>query len=84
VAPMDERRKARRLRALKAGSISFIAPSGLIVGSKPVSGRCLLDVASQVGIPDVFVLGVSYDKFNAPCRIIWRSESRIGVQFRMA
>jgi hypothetical protein len=46
-------------------------------GAKPVSGRCLSGRRQQVGIPEDFVLVVSYDKYNAPCRIIWRSDSRI-------
>jgi PilZ domain len=79
---------------LKVGSISFNRAAGIDCRLRNLSpaGACL-DVASQVGIPDDFVLVVSYDKFNlvvsydkfnAPCRIIWRSDSRIGVQFRMA
>ena len=82
---MNERRKAQRLRALKAGSIIFNRSSGIdcrIRNMSPV-GACL-EVASQVGIPDNFVLVVSYDKITQPCQVIWRSATRLGVQFRAA
>jgi PilZ domain len=79
---MDERRKAQRLRALKAGSISFNRAAGIDCRLRNMSpaGACL-EVASQVGIPDDFVLVVSYDKFSRPCHVIWRSDTRLGVQF---
>ena len=82
---MGERRKAQRLRALKAGSISFNRAAGIdcrVRNMSPV-GACL-EVASQVGISDEFVLIVGYDKFNRSCHVIWRSETRMGVHFRAA
>jgi hypothetical protein len=45
-------------------------------------GACL-EVSSQVGIPNDFVLMVGYDKFKA-CHVVWRSETRLGVEFRAA
>jgi PilZ domain len=79
---MDERRKAQRLRALKAGSISFNRAAGIDCRVRNMSpaGACL-EVASQVGIPDDFVLVVSHDKFSRPCHVSWRSETRLGVKF---
>jgi hypothetical protein len=46
-----------------------------------VGCRACLEVDSQIGIPDKFVLVVSYDKFQQPCHVIWRSETRMGVAF---
>ncbi|HMA58158.1 MAG TPA: hypothetical protein VKP52_15790 [Pseudolabrys sp.] len=46
-------------------------------------GACL-EVSSQVGIPNDFVLIVSYDRFKQSCRVIWRSDTRLGVQFLAA
>lgn len=79
---MDERRKAQRLRALKAGTISFNRAGGINCRVRNMSpaGACL-EVDSQIGIPDKFVLVVSYDKFQQPCHVIWRSETRMGVAF---
>jgi hypothetical protein len=36
------------------------------------------------GIPDHFVLVISHDKLRRPCHVIWRSETRVGVAFRVA
>ena len=47
------------------------------------AGACL-EVASQIGIPDDFVLVVGYDKINQPCHVIWRADMRMGVEFRAA
>lgn len=47
------------------------------------AGACL-EVASQAGIPDEFVLVVYHDKFKQSCHVIWRSETRLGVEFRAA
>ena len=82
---MDERRKAQRLRALKAGSIAFNRAGGIDcrVRNLTTVGACL-EVASQVGIPDEFVLVIAYDKISQPCHVIWRSATRLGVEFRVA
>jgi hypothetical protein len=82
---MEERRKAQRLRALKAGIISFNRAGGINCRVRNISpaGACL-DVDSQIGIPDNFLLVISYDKFQQPCRVIWRSQTRIGVEFSVA
>jgi hypothetical protein len=47
------------------------------------AGACL-EVASQIGIPDDFVLIVAHDKINRPCHVIWRADMRMGVAFRAA
>lgn len=82
---MEERRKAQRLRALKAGIISFNRAGGINCRVRNMSpaGACL-EVDSQIGIPDNFMLVVRYDKFQQLCHVIWRSQSRMGVEFRVA
>lgn len=82
---MDERRKLQRLRAVKAGTISFNRAGGITCRVRNLSpaGACL-EVVSQAGIPDDFVLVVGYDKFSRPSHVIWRSATRIGVEFRAA
>jgi len=82
---MEEKRKAQRLRALKAGIISFNRAGGINCRVRNMSpaGACL-EVDSQIGIPDNFMLVISYDKFQQSCHVIWRSQSRIGVEFRAA
>ena len=80
---MEERRKVQRHRVLKAGSIGFNRAAGIDCRVRNLSpaGACL-DVASQIGIPDDFVLVVESDHLKQPCHVIWRSGSRMGVEFR--
>jgi len=41
-------------------------------------------VASQVGIPDDFVLAIRHDHLEQPCRVVWRDANRMGVEFLAA
>jgi hypothetical protein len=45
------------------------------------AGACL-EVVSQVGIPDEFVLVIDVDRLKQPCHVIWRTATRMGVEFR--
>jgi hypothetical protein len=80
---MDERRKVPRHRTLKAGSITFNRAGGITCRVRNISpsGACL-EVASQVGIPDDFVLVIEHDHMHQPCHVIWRTATRMGVEFR--
>ena len=79
---MVERRKIPRHRTLKAGSIVFNRAAGIDCRVRNLSpvGACL-EVASQVGIPDDFVLLVENDHLKTSCHVIWRSPTRLGVEF---
>jgi len=79
---MDERRKIQRHRMLKAGSITFNRAAGVDCRVRNLSpaGACL-EVASQVGIPNEFVLVVEVDHLKLPCHVIWRTATRLGVEF---
>jgi hypothetical protein len=79
---MDERRKVQRRRTLKAGTINFNRAAGVDCRVRNLSpaGACL-EVASQIGIPDDFVLVVEVDHVKAPCHVIWRTATRLGVTF---
>jgi hypothetical protein len=82
---MDEKRKVQRHRTLKAGSIIFNRAAGIDCRVRNLSpaGACL-EVASQVGIPDEFVLVIDVDHLKQPCHVIWRTSTRMGVEFRAA
>ncbi len=43
-------------------------------------GACL-EVASQIGIPDEFVLVIDVDHVTQPCHVVWRTATRMGVAF---
>lgn len=82
-ARVDEKRKLPRHRTLKAGSISFNRASTIDCRVRNLSaiGACL-EVASQIGIPDDFVLVIEADHLTQPCRVIWRTATRMGVAFQ--
>jgi PilZ domain len=79
---MDERRKAPRHRTLKAGHIRFLRAGSIDCRVRNLSpaGACL-EVQSQAGIPDDFVLEVEVDHLKQPCHVIWRTATRMGVEF---
>ena len=79
---MEERRKVQRHRTLKAGSINFNRAAGVDCRVRNLSpvGACL-EVTSQIGIPDDFLLVVESDHVKMPCHVIWRTATRLGVEF---
>ena len=79
---MEDKRKIQRHRTLKVGSISFNRASSVDCRVRNLSpvGACL-EVASQIGIPDEFALVVGIDHLKAPCHVIWRIATRLGVEF---
>ncbi|HVX98194.1 MAG TPA: PilZ domain-containing protein [Pseudorhodoplanes sp.] len=80
---IQERRKEPiRRRQLKAGTIAFGYGGGIscVVRNLSRAGACL-EVTSPVGIPDRFDLLVESDNLRQGCRVAWRREKRIGVEF---
>ena len=79
----EERRRSLRHRTFKAGTIAFSRAGGFDCRVRNISpaGACL-EVASQIGIPDDFVLVVESEHVKQPCRVIWRTATRLGVEFR--
>lgn len=77
-----ERRKITRHRTLKAGSIRLNRSGGINCRVRNLSsaGACL-EVASQIGIPDDFVLVIDVDHLTQSCHVIWRTATRMGVVF---
>ena len=82
---MDEKRKILRQRTLKAGTINFNRAAGIDCRVRNLSpGGACLEVATQLGIPDDFVLVVESDHLKQPCHVVWRTATRMGVEFRRA
>lgn len=79
---LGEKRQVQRHRTLKAGIISFNRAGGIDcqVRNLSATGACL-DVISQVGIPDQFVLVIENDQLSKPCHVVWRKASRLGIVF---
>jgi PilZ domain len=78
---MTENRREPRSRTLKAGTITFDGGGIDCTVRNRSSQGAALDVASPLGIPEVFTLVVPTEGVNQPCRVIWRKETRIGVIF---
>ena len=79
---MEERRRIGRHPTLRPGKINFSLASSINCGVRNLSpGGACLDVASQMGIPDDFVLVVESDHVWQRCRVIWRTATRLGVEF---
>lgn len=76
---MEDHRSTPRHRVLKAATISFGGGAiSCTVRNLSVSGASL-EVASPIGIPETFALEL--EGGGRRCRVIWRSEKRIGVRF---
>jgi hypothetical protein len=83
-AVVEEKRKLPRHRTLKAGHIGINRGGGGFdcrVRNLSELGACL-EVASQIGIPEDFVLKIDVDHFMRPCHVIWRTATRMGVTFQ--
>jgi hypothetical protein len=80
---MQERRKVQRHRIFKAGHIAFNRAGTIDCRVRNLSpiGACL-EVASQIGIPDDFVLLIENEHLKQRCHVIWRLGERLGVEFR--
>ena len=75
----DDKRSTPRHRVLKAATISFGGGAISCTVRNLSVGGASLDVASPIGIPDAVVLEV--ESIRRQCRVIWRTERRIGVRF---
>ena len=79
---MEERRISPRRRTFKIGTIAFNRAAGITARVKNMSETGAgLEVASVVGIPDEFVLDIQSDHFRRPCRMVWKTPTRVGVCF---
>jgi hypothetical protein len=79
---MDERRKQLRRRTLKAAKILIDGKSVIDckIRNQTYKGACL-EVASPIGIPDIFELSIPVDNVKHKCRVSWKDPKRIGVYF---
>jgi hypothetical protein len=80
---MEERRKAPRHRALKAGKIIFnhqLSVMDCTVRNLSDTGACLV-VASPVGLPETFELSIPIENFKRNCRVVWKASDKMGVAF---
>jgi len=74
---MDENRRTNRRRVLKSATIEF--DSSAVRNLSEVGAA--LDVPYAVTVPHEFNLTVHSHQMNWHCRVIWRRENRLGVEF---
>lgn len=80
---MTERRSEQRLRTLRSGKIWFNGRRSVIdclIRNLSTGGTCLR-VENTLGIPPTFDLLLDGEETTRPCRAVWMSENRIGVEF---
>jgi len=80
---MTERRRQQRYRTLKSGKIVFHDRRSVIdclVRNLSDRGSCL-QVNTTVGIPNAFELLIDGEDESYPCKVIWTSKNRIGIEF---
>ena len=78
---MSELPRATRHRVYKAGTIEFGGGSiPCLVRNVSASGAAI-EVSTPLWFPDQFTLGTASDGVRHPCRVVWRAEKRIGLQF---
>jgi hypothetical protein len=80
---MDERRKVKRTRTLKSARIVFRHSSSVIdctVRNLTNVGACL-HVPDSFGVPESFELMFDSAHVRRNCRVIWRTDTKLGVAF---
>jgi hypothetical protein len=79
---MNDNRRVARHRVLKGAKIAFGRAGIIDVTVRNISDRgACLQVASPLGIPDTFNLVMVGGQITRPCRLVWRKEKEIGVEF---
>ena len=77
------RRSERRRRVYKRARIVFdngYAVFDCIVRNLS-GGGAMLEVETPLGVPRAFRIVMSHDAKGRPCRVVWRTEKRMGVAF---
>jgi len=78
---MTEQRDIPRRRIFKAGTIEFGETALPCIVRLISRVDATLQVMSPLWFPERFMLVVASEGLSKPCKLIWRSERRIGVVF---
>jgi hypothetical protein len=79
---MDDRRAAPRRRTLLRGHIELLGGGAIDCTVRNMSDAgARLRVVSVIGVPDEFVLSYGPQAQRLPARVVWRSETELGVVF---
>lgn len=80
---MEERRHEDRQRTLKSGKIVFNNKRSVIdclIRNLSDRGACL-QIDSSNGIPEQFELQIEATRNLQPCRMVWVTDTRLGIEF---
>jgi len=80
---MVERRRVQRTRVLKGAKIILNNRSSLFdctVINMTNLGSCVC-LPSSIGIPDSFALSFDGARSSRQCRVVWRTENKLGLSF---
>ncbi len=81
---MDERRSVRRTQVLRNAKIIVNHRSATIISctlhNLTSHGACL-SLASTYRLPDTFELTFEHGRSRRPCRVVWRTKTKLGVSF---
>lgn len=80
---MEDKRRLRRTRVLKAGTILFGGSAISCTVRNLTKSGAMLDVVSPLGVPREFTLVIPSDDIRHECRIVWVKEKRIGVSIKL-
>jgi hypothetical protein len=79
---MIERRTTQRIRTFMGGSILFGSAPAVDCLVRNLSEKgALLTLDSTYAIPDEFTVLMRPEIRKRACRVVWRVEDRLGVQF---
>jgi hypothetical protein len=76
-----ETRVAPRVRVMKAAKMDYGGDKYPCVVRDISSTGAALDFSDLIRIPDEFTLIIPADRLKLSCRVVWRSEYRVGVRF---
>lgn len=83
---MNSRRTVERTRVLRNAKILVPRNSPVIhctVQNITSAGACLT-LANTHGLPATFDLTFEHGRTRRPCRVVWRTNDRVGVRFEQA
>ena len=78
---MVETRVAPRVRVMKAAKINYGGDKHPCVIRDISSTGAALEFSDLIRIPDEFTLLMPEERLNPSCRVVWRSQYRVGVTF---
>jgi len=80
---MTERRRTPRFQAFNAAAVKAGFGRGIECSVRNMSGggACLVFTHKHTALPREFSLATGPGSTRRPCRLVWQSAYRVGVQF---